>query len=78
MLRDDPTVSVDSPQVDRRLPHPLSQEEVTRLLAAAARSDSAKGLRDRALLELMYATGMRASEVVQLQVSAVDLEAGIQ
>jgi integrase/recombinase XerD len=76
VLRDDPTASVDSPSVDRHLPHPLSREEVARLLAVSARSNTAKGVRDRALLELMYATGMRASEVIQLEVGAVDLEAG--
>ncbi len=75
VLRDDPTASVDSPSVDRHLPHPLSREQVARLLAEPARSNTAKGARDRALLELMYATGMRASEVVQLEVGAVDLEA---
>jgi integrase/recombinase XerD len=76
VLRDDPTASVDSPSVDRHLPHPLSREEVARLLAVSARINTAKGVRDRALLELMYATGMRASEVIQLEVGAVDLEAG--
>jgi integrase/recombinase XerD len=76
ILRDDPTAAVDSPSVDRHLPHPLSREEVARLLAEPARSNTAKGARDRALLELMYATGMRASEVIQLELDAVDLEAG--
>jgi integrase/recombinase XerD len=76
VLQDDPTASVDSPQVDKHLPYPLSPEEVERLLAAVAGTDSPKGLRDRAILELMYATGMRASELIQLEVSAMDLEAG--
>jgi integrase/recombinase XerD len=76
VLQGDPTTSVDSPSVDRHLPHPLSREEVARLLAAPSRSSTAKGIRDRALLELMYATGMRASEVIRLEVDAVDLETG--
>jgi integrase/recombinase XerD len=76
VLQDDPTASVDSPSVDRHLPHPLSREQMDRLLAEPARSNTAKGARDRALLELLYATGMRASEVIQLEVGAVDLEAG--
>lgn len=76
VLQDDPTVAVDSPPADKRLPHPLSPEEMARLLAAPMRFDSPKGLRDRALLELMYATGMRASEVIALRLDAVDLEAG--
>ena len=76
VLQDNPTAAVDSPQVDKRLPHPLSPEEIARLLAEPARSNSAKALRDRALLELMYATGMRASEVIGLEVNAVNLKAG--
>ena len=76
VLQDNPTAAVDSPQVDKRLPRPLSREEVGRLLAEPAKSDSARALRDQALLELMYATGMRASEVVGLKVDAVNLKAG--
>jgi len=75
VLGDDPTAAVDSPQVGKHLPHPLSPEKVARLLAEPAKSNTPRGLRDRALLELMYATGMRASEVVGLKVDAVDLEA---
>jgi len=62
--------------VDKHLPHPLSPEEVAHLLAEPAKSNTPKTSRDRALLELMYATGLRASEVVGLEVNAVDLEAG--
>jgi integrase/recombinase XerD len=75
-IQDDPTGLVDSPSVDRHLPHPLSREEVDVLLAAPAHLSTAKGLRDKALLELMYATGMRASEVIHLEIEAVDLDAG--
>ncbi len=76
VLQDNPTVAVDAPPVNKRLPHPLSLEEMARLLAQPARSQTPKGLRDRALLELMYATGLRAGEVIALKVDAVDLEAG--
>jgi len=76
VLRDDPTAAVDSPPVDKHLPRPLSPQEMARLLAEPAKSDTPKASRDWALLELMYATGMRATEVVQLEMSAVDLEAG--
>jgi len=76
VLRDDPTATVNSPPVDKHLPHPLSPEEMARLLAKPANSDTPKASRDWALLELMYATGMRASEVIGLEVDAVDLEAG--
>ena len=77
VIQDDVTTSVASPGVDRHLPHPLSREEMGRLLLAAAESRSPKGLRDRALVELMYATGMRASEVTALEIDAVDLVAGM-
>lgn len=76
VLTDDPTVAVDLPSVDRPLPHPLSPVEVARLLAEPSRLSTPKGRRDRALLELMYATGMRASEIIELEVGAVDLRAG--
>ena len=76
VLQDDPTVAVDSPPVEKPLPHPLSPEEMARLLAEPAKSSTPKALRDWAMFELMYATGMRASEVIGLEVEAVDLEAG--
>lgn len=75
MLRDDPTVAVEFPSVNKPLPRPLSPEEVARLLLEPARARTPRALRDRALLELMYATGMRASEIIGLEVGAVDLEA---
>ena len=76
VIQDDVTTSVASLGVDRHLPHPLSREEMGRLLSASASSSSPKELRDRALIELMYATGMRASEVTALEIDAVDLLAG--
>jgi integrase/recombinase XerD len=75
-LQDEPSAAVDSPRVEKSLPHPLSVDEMERLLAGAGEANSAKDLRDCALLELMYATGMRASEVIGLDTHAVDLEAG--
>jgi len=61
------------PKVAKRLPHTLSREEVERLLDAASIEETPLGLRDRALLEMLYATGMRASEVLSLRVGDVDL-----
>jgi integrase/recombinase XerD len=75
-LQDEPSAAVDSPRVEKTLPHPLSLDEMDRLLAGSGQANSAKDLRDNALLELMYATGMRASEVIGLDVDAVDIEAG--
>jgi integrase/recombinase XerD len=76
LLTDDPTATVDSPPIGRHLPRPLSVAEVDQLLAEAAKSASPRALRDSALLELMYATGMRASEVIRLTVGSVNLDDG--
>ena len=68
----DPAAAVRPPQVGRRLPKALTVEEVRRLLEASADPDSSAGLRDRALLELLYATGARISEAVGLAVDDLD------
>jgi integrase/recombinase XerD len=72
----DPTADLRWRQRGRRLPKVLSREEVSRLLAAPKGGDPL-ALRDRALLELMYASGLRVSETIALQVSDVDLEDGL-
>ncbi|MFN8474806.1 MAG: site-specific tyrosine recombinase/integron integrase [Anaerolineae bacterium] len=76
-VTEDPTSDLDSPKVNKRLPHTLTREQVELLLTAPGESDSHKALRDRALLELLYATGMRVSEIVSLKVSDVDVSAGL-
>lgn len=68
---EDPTVQLESPQQGRRLPKILSEQEVDRLLDAARRKDGPEGLRLVALLEILYATGLRVSELVGLPYSAV-------
>ncbi len=73
-VADDPTTAVDLPSVDESLPNPLKPEEMARLLAEPAKSNSPRAVRDLALFELMYATGMRASEVLGLKLEAIDLE----
>jgi integrase/recombinase XerD len=76
-ISEDPAEDLDSPRVKKQLPHTLSTEEVDRLLALPAEgSRSPKALRDTALLELLYATGMRVSEVAHLSLDDVDLESG--
>ncbi len=72
-LEDDPTANLDSPKVKKRLPVTLSYEEVDRLLAMPGREGASKSLRDRALLELLYATGMRVTEIVSLDLEDVNL-----
>lgn len=71
--KEDPTAHLESPSPWVRLPGVLSQEEVKRLLAAPPTSN-ALGLRDKAMLELLYAAGLRVSELVTLRLSDVDLE----
>lgn len=72
IVADNPALDIDSPKVKKRLPQTLTTAEVERLIAAPAANNSPKNLRDRALLNVLYATGMRVSEVVSLQIDAVD------
>ena len=72
----DPTQGVSMPRFAPKLPELLSREEVERLLAAPG-IDTAAGQRDTALLELMYATGCRVSEALDLDVSALHLDRGL-
>jgi integrase/recombinase XerD len=73
VLDTDPTASLTAPRRGRKLPQVLTRGEMTRLLDQP-RGTEPTGLRDRALLELMYASGLRASEAIGLLVSDVDLE----
>ena len=68
---DDPTAALDSPRLGRPLPKPLGEAQVTALIEAARRRPGPEGLRLAALLELLYATGMRVSELVALPLAAV-------
>lgn len=74
--RDDPTADVDGVRVPAGLPKPLAEDEVERLLAAVV-GDDAVARRDRALLEFLYATGARISEVCGLSLGDLDLDAGL-
>jgi integrase/recombinase XerD len=75
LVVEDPTAALTAPRRGRKLPQVLSHGEVNRLLAQPRGSEPA-ALRDRALLELMYASGLRASEAIGLDVTDVDLERG--
>ena len=72
----DPTGDVDSPRVPQGLPKALTEEEVTRLIETVVGSDP-RARRDRALLELLYGTGMRISEAVGLSLGDLFLEEGV-
>ena len=76
VLDRDPTADLRAPRKSQRLPQVLSRDEVARLLSAPKGTDPA-ALRDRALLELMYACGLRASEAIGLDVRDVDLTLGV-
>ncbi|MEA2379347.1 MAG: integrase/recombinase XerD [Thermoleophilaceae bacterium] len=69
----DPTATLSAPRRSRKLPQVLTRGEVERLLSQPRGTDS-HALRDRALLELMYASGLRASEAIGLELGDVDLE----
>jgi integrase/recombinase XerD len=73
----DPAVQVRPPQPPRRLPKAISVTEVEKLLIAAGADNGVAGLRDRALLEVLYGSGARISEAVGLDVDDIDLERGV-
>jgi len=70
-----PVNSISAPRLPLRLPRPLTREEVEALLAAPDRG-TPQGLRDRAMLELLYAGGLRVSELLGLDITDIDLEQG--
>src|SRR6201996_3649462 len=73
LIDHDPTAELRPPRSRNRLPNVLTRDEVNRLLAQP-RADTVGGLRDRALLETMDACGLRASEAIGLELSALDLD----
>ena len=76
LITADPTLNLDSPKLPRALPKSLTETDVERLLDSADTSTSL-GLRDRAMLETLYATGLRVSELVGLKRTAVNLNDGV-
>jgi len=73
-VKENPTTNVDSPKVKKRLPKTLSSEDVEKLLAAPMQKRTPKNLRDMALLNILYSTGMRVTEVVSLQLEDVNMD----
>jgi len=75
-LKDNPTENVASPNVGRLLPKPISISQVRRLLEQPAKLSTPEAKRDKAMLELLYASGMRVSELMSLNLADVDIEGG--
>jgi len=75
-IQNDPTENISSPKVNKSLPKPLSLTEIDALLAAPAKSSTPEAMRDAAMLELLYAGGMRVSELMDLNVNDINLKAG--
>jgi len=75
LITTDPTINLESPKIRRSLPGYLRLEEVERLLEQPD-STTALGLRDRAMLEILYSTGLRVSELIGLRVSDLDSKVG--
>jgi len=73
----DPTRNIDAPKQKKSLPKYLSEEEVMSLIKCVEMKSGAEGVRMRALLELLYATGLRVSELVSIPINAVSFERGV-
>lgn len=76
LIASDPTLNLDRPKLPRALPKTLTETDVERLLDSAD-ADTLLGLRDRAMLETLYATGLRVSELVGLKLTALNLNDGV-
>ena len=76
VVQHDPTATLDSPKVKKRLPKAISIEDINKLLDVTTANDAPKSHRDHAMLELLYASGMRVTELVSLNVDDVDFEEG--
>ncbi len=75
-IKDDPLANILAPQVEKSLPNFLTEEEIERLLDAPDTTTSV-GIRDRAMLELLYATGLRVSELAGLLATDINFERGL-
>ena len=75
IINEDPTHNLHSPKCERKLPSILTKEEVDVLLSQPSK-DNFKEVRDKAMLELLYATGIRVSEIIALNMDNLDLELG--
>jgi len=76
IIKTDPTENMSSPSVGKSLPKPISISQVRQLLEQPAKLSTLEAKRDKAMLELLYASGMRISELVSLNLGDVDTEGG--
>ena len=74
-LEENPAKKIALPKIEKKIPRILSQEQIVCLLEQPNRKDT-KGIRDRAMLELLYATGIRVSELISLKVTDINLQQG--
>lgn len=72
IINENPAIGVSTPKVERKLPTIMSMEDVERLLAQP--NNDLKGIRDKAMLEVLYATGIRVSELINLKIDDVNLK----
>ena len=76
IIRLDPTLRIENPKLGRPLPDTLTEKDIERLLAAPDPS-TVLGLRDRTMLEVLYATGLRVTELVSLRLTEINLRQGV-
>lgn len=77
LLRSDPSSALPSPRVAKSVPRAMTREEVETLLQTARVSDGAEGVRDSAMLQLLYASGLRVTELVNLNIEDVNIDDGV-
>ncbi|SCY98972.1 site-specific tyrosine recombinase XerD [Alkaliphilus peptidifermentans] len=75
IIEQDPTLNLESPKTEKKLPNILTLKEID-ILLSQPQGSTAKGIRDKAMLELLYATGIRVSEIISLNVDDANLEMG--
>lgn len=73
IAKEDPTRGIQSPKIEKKAPNVLSSQEVS-LLFEQPRGEDLKSIRDKAMLEIAYATGMRVTEIISLNIDDIDLE----
>lgn len=73
IAKEDPTRGIQSPKIEKKAPNVLSSQEVS-LLLEQPRGEDLKSIRDKAMLEIAYATGMRVTEIISLNINDIDLE----